>query len=186
MAEDINIFADHCVFIRSVYLHCEILFKYSTDKDKTRMSQVAPIFFGDLNAILREYIILAVCKITDPAQDNRKNDNHTIDYLIKHYDCRADVATAERLDRLCARIEAFRKKLLPARNKLIAHSDRKTIMEGTPLGATEPGEWDQFWHDLDDVVLIIQEKALVERCRITEVAMLSDADSLLRVIRDDN
>jgi hypothetical protein len=186
MPGDINIFADHCVFIRSVYRHLEILFVNSTENYKKRMLHIAQFFFEDLNNILVEYIILTVCKITDPAQDNRKNDNHTIDYLIKHYDCRADVATAERLDRLCARIKAFRKKLLPARNKLIAHSDRKTIMEGTPLGATEPGEWDQFWHDLDDVVLIIQEKALVERCRITEVAMLSDADSVLRVIRDDD
>ena len=32
-----------------------------------------------------EYMILQVCKITDPAQDFRKNDNHTIAFLLKNY-----------------------------------------------------------------------------------------------------
>jgi hypothetical protein len=36
----------------------------------------------DLNRVLNEYIILQVCKLTDPAHDIRNNDNHTIAFLL--------------------------------------------------------------------------------------------------------
>jgi hypothetical protein len=39
--EDIAIFANHCIFIRSIYLHGKILFEASTDEDKARMSLAA-------------------------------------------------------------------------------------------------------------------------------------------------
>ncbi len=75
--EDIAIFASHCVFMRSIYLRGTILFEASTDENKARMSRAAPIFVGDINKMFVEYMILQVYKITDPARDFRKNDNHT-------------------------------------------------------------------------------------------------------------
>jgi hypothetical protein len=73
--EDIVIFANHCVLVWSVYLHGEALFRYSSHADKGRMSRTAPVLFGDLNRMFNEYLILQVCKMTDPPQDFRKNDN---------------------------------------------------------------------------------------------------------------
>jgi hypothetical protein len=67
--EDIAIFANNCVFMRSIYLHGRTLFETSSVNDRTR---AAPTFFGDLNKMFVEYMILQVCKITDPAQDFRK------------------------------------------------------------------------------------------------------------------
>jgi hypothetical protein len=63
--------------MRSIYLHARILFEASAE-DTARMSRAAPTFFGDLNKMFVEYMILQVCKITDPARDFRKNDNHTV------------------------------------------------------------------------------------------------------------
>jgi len=152
--EDIAIFADHCVFMRSVYLHGRILFETSTGEDKARMSRAAPTFFGDMNRMFVEYMILQVCKITDPAQDFRKNDNHTISFLLRHYDLSADPATTQRLAQLDARLQAFRQMLLPARNKLISHSDRDAIMAGQALGGAPQSQWDEFWLNLQDDGLV--------------------------------
>jgi len=142
--EDIAIFANHCVFMRSIYLHGKILFEASTDEDNARMLRVAPTFFGDINKMFVEYMILQVCKITDPAQDFRKNDNHTIAFLLQHYDFSADPATMQRLAQCDGRLQAFRQKLLPARNKLISHSDRGAVLAGQALGGAPQNEWDEF------------------------------------------
>lgn len=181
--EDIAIFADHSVFMRSVYLHGRALFEASTDKEKARMSRAAPTFFGDLNSMFVEYTILQVCKITDPAQDFKKNDNHTIAFLTKHYDFSSDPAAAKRLAELDTRIQAFRAKLLPARNKLISHSDRATILAGQSLGGAPQRDWNQFWIDLQEVVEIIYKKVFGTTFHINGVAMLSDADGLLKALK---
>jgi len=181
--EDIAIFANHCVFMRSIYLHGKILFEASTEEDRARMSRAAPTFFGDINKMLVEYIILQVCKITDPAQDIRKNDNHTIAFLLQHYDFSADPATKQRLAQLDAQLRAFRQKLLPARNKLISHSDRDAILARQNLGGAPQSDWDHFWIDLQEVVCIIYEKVFGTPLHINGVAMLSDAHGLLKALK---
>jgi hypothetical protein len=181
--EDIAVFANHCVFMRSIYLHCKILFEVSTDEDKARMSRAAPIFFGDINKMFVEYMILQVCKITDPAHDFRKNDNHTIAFLLEHYDFSAAPTTMQRLAQLDALLQAFRQKLLPARNKLISHSDRGAILGGQNLGGASQSEWNEFWLNLQDVVFIIYEKVFGTPFYINGVARLSDADGLLKTLK---
>src|SRR5271166_3131119 len=86
--EDIAIFAENCVFMRSIYLHGQTLFDRSTADDKDRMARTANTLFGDLSRMFVEYMILQVCKITDPAKDARNNDNHTVAFLLQHYDPR--------------------------------------------------------------------------------------------------
>ncbi len=147
------------------------------------MSRAAPTFFGDLNRVFIEYMILQVCKITDPARDFRKNDNHTIAFLIQHYDFSADPVTLQLLVQLDASLQAFREKLLPARNKLISHSDRDAILAGQVLGAVTISEWDEFWLNLQEVVCIIYEKVFGTTFYINGVAMLSDADGLLKALK---
>ncbi len=130
-----------------------------------------------------EYMILQVCKITDPAQDFRKNDNHTIAFLLKHYDFSSDPTTNQRLNQLGGQIQAFRQMLLPARNKLISHYDRQAILAGQSLGAGPQSEWDEFWLDLQSVVWIIYEKVIGTPFQINGVAMLSDVDGLLKALK---
>ncbi|HXW72367.1 MAG TPA: hypothetical protein VEK34_13140 [Methylocella sp.] len=181
--EDIAIFAKHCVFMRSIYRHSRILFEESTEEDKACMSRTAPIFFGDLNKMFVEYIILQVCKITDPAKDLRKNDNHTIAFLLQHYDFSADDPMKQILEELDAQLQAFRGKLLPARNKLISHSDRDAILAGKALGGASQSEWNQFWLNLQEVICIIYKKVFGECFYINSVAMLSDAHKLLNALK---
>jgi hypothetical protein len=46
-------------------------------------------------------------------------------------------------------------ELLPARNKLISHSDRKSILDGFALGGAAEDEWDAFWRNLEEFVQTI-------------------------------
>ena len=144
MTEDIEIFANYCVFVRSIYLHARELFETSSNEDKALMKRTAGTFFGDLNRVLNEYVILQVCKITDPAHDVYNNDNHTIAFLLEHYDFSSDLPILNRLKELRASMQAFRKKIEPARHKLISHLDRATILASRPLGAATDEDWSRF------------------------------------------
>ncbi len=182
MPEDIEIFARQCVFMRSIYKHYQILFEQSSADDKSRMSRVAETFFGDVNRVFLEYIILQACKLTDPARDPRGNDNLTIAFLLTKYDFSAEHTTKARLDALNRQLQDFRAKLLPARNKLISHADRDANVAGSALGGASQHEWNQFWLDLQDVVCIIHEKAVGWRWYINGGSKLSDADQLLKAL----
>jgi hypothetical protein len=158
------------------------------------MSRVANIFFGDLSSMLRENIILQVCKITDPAKDAYGNDNLTIDFLLQHFvgsnsepsersslALEVEPATMQRLTELNNKLQDFRRKILPARNKLISHLDRETIRTGAPLGGVPDSEWNEFWSNLQDLVCIIYDKVVGERFYINTTR--SDADGLLNSLQ---
>lgn len=139
-AKDIEIFSDHCVFMRSVYLHARTLFETSTTDEKALMARAANTFFGDLSMVLTEHLILQVCKITDPARDFKKNENHTLALMLERFDFSSDPQISAQLGRLHDNIQAFSNKLRPARNKLISHSDKLSILASQPLGAATPQE----------------------------------------------
>jgi hypothetical protein len=64
----------------------------------------------------------------------------------------------QELTALNERLQAFRMRLKPARNKLISHLDRAAIRSGIVLGGVPENEWDEFWINLQDVVCIIFNK----------------------------
>jgi hypothetical protein len=147
------------------------------------MSGAAEILFGDLNRMFNEYLILQVCKITDPAKAVRKHDNHTVAFLLEHYDFASDPAAQRRLELLADQLHAFRKQVEAARNKFISHSDRTAILAGVVLGAAPQAAWDGFWRDLQEFVSIIHEKVVGTPFTITDVGMASDADGLLKALK---
>ena len=177
--DDITVFSENCVFVRSLYLHGKGLFERSTDNERRRMENAAPVFFGDLNRIIIKHVILEVCKMTDPAHDFRKNDNLTIAFLVEHYGLSEDM----RLAALVAGLDAFRQKVVAARNKIISHSDRLAIHAGTALGSVSDGDWNQFWLDLQDAVSIIHKHAHGSEFYINAVGGLSDVDGLHKALK---
>src|SRR5438067_10383220 len=46
--EEVKLFAEHCVYMRSVYEYARRLFSESTDAEHAAMKAVAPLFFEDL------------------------------------------------------------------------------------------------------------------------------------------
>ena len=181
--DDISIFINDCVFARSIYLHGLALFEQSTDRDKQRMSRTAEVLFGDLWQVIREYMILQVCKMTDPARDGRGNDNHTVAFLLEHYDFSSDPALNGRLTTLRAKLESFGAKLRPARNKLISHADRGARLAANPLGGVAQDDWNWFWLDLQDFICLVHLKVIGAPFYLNGVAALTDAHGLLKALK---
>jgi hypothetical protein len=125
--------------MRAVYQHYQILYENTDEREKHMMRQIAGRLFGDLNLILMEYIVLQVCKITDPAKQG-KYENHTIAFLLDRCDFGDDRAIVTRLHGLHENLLRFRTKLLDARNKLISHRDREAIIAGEALGGAHDEE----------------------------------------------
>jgi hypothetical protein len=181
LAQDVKILAGYCLFMRSIFLHNRILFEESTSQQKEIMSRVANIFFDDLSSMLRENIILQACRITDPAKDARGNDNLTIDFLLQHFV--GEPATKRRLDELNNKLQAFRLRILPARNKLISHLDSEAIRSGVPLGGVPDSEWNEFWLNLQDLVYILYDKVVGEPSPYINAVAQSDAGGLLHSLQ---
>ena len=69
-------FCDQCVWLRVVYNEYCILYD-SGQARRELLDEVAKNFFGDLNDILIEHILLNICKLTDPAR-SRQDENLTV------------------------------------------------------------------------------------------------------------
>lgn len=157
---DIRIFRTQSVYARAIFVHYRHLFESGAD-NAALLTTTAPIFFGDLCRALRAQIILEVCKLTDPAGSRRENENLTIELFVTRLDTK-DIGVANRLKEVSEQLHLFRKKIKPARDKLISHSDRASIRSGKPLGGVDIDAWDQFWQDLDLFVNILSCQYLGE------------------------
>jgi hypothetical protein len=180
--DDISIFADYAVYVRSVYMHGQTLCETADQADKDVMESAAPVFFGDLNKVLIEYVILQVCKITDLAKDIRGNENHTTEFFVASSDFSSEPDKANRLAELNKSMQVLRRKLKPARDKVISYLDRNAGLFKTIMGAASKDEWSQFWRDLDEFVAILYEKYvsspplhLLTVSGITDTTYLQDA-----------
>jgi hypothetical protein len=174
-------FSEHCVFIRSVYQFATRIWRDSEADERKVMESVARLFFEDIGKVLAEFLVTAACRITDPAIDSRGNENFTVELFVKSFE--AEPVTYKQLDELRQRMNLLRAKVLPARNKLGAHSDRNVIRSGEPLGAASWDEWDGFWSALQDFVRLLNEKMTGTPYEIDAGGVLGDAESLLRELR---
>ena len=171
LSKDIEFFIDHCLTTLSIYRHFQILF--GTKSHHELLHSIAPIFFNDLNLMMRKHIILQVCQITDPEKIGNKK-NLTIDYLVNY----SDEALRKNLEPIAKEIHNFTKKIKSARNKIIAHLDRDTILNGKYLGAANQNDWDKFWVDLEEFMKLLKENIIV--------GSLSDAGSLVECLKQSN
>jgi hypothetical protein len=181
--DEIQKFTNQCVDMRAIYVHARTLFETSDNDQKSLMFDTAPIFFRDLNIMFIEHIILQVCKITDPAKDNSKNENFTLEYFLTSLDFSSDTQTKDKLTNLYQGILEFRDKIKIARNKLISHSDRVAVLSGNSLGAAPTKDWDEFWLKLQDFIAILHQKVFGSPMYINGVGYLSDADNFLRAMK---
>ena len=81
------------------------------------LKESANLFFTDLNAILREYAILLVCRLTGPAKSFGKANLSTQRFTNLMRDSGCLTPEIEHLD---AALREHRELLKPARNKIIA------------------------------------------------------------------
>ena len=182
--DDVEAFRNFCVSLRSTFRHFQILFEEGADLRRELLQSVAPTFFGDINQMLIEHLILQICKITDP-EESFGRKNLTITFLVNNSDFSTAPGELERLNKLSDSMHAFRTKSVPARNRLIGHLDRHSVLDGKALGGADKEEWNQFWLDLQDFLHIMDTHYVdpAGHFYLNGVGYLSDADSLIKALK---
>ena len=94
--EDLQAFANSCVLLRSHWEHFRILFEGS-DLKRELLQTTAPTFFGDLNRLFIEHLVLHICRLTDNAQTMSRK-NLTVKFLIEHSDFSAALIWPQRFE----------------------------------------------------------------------------------------
>ena len=182
-ADDVRAFASACVYARCLYMHHQAIFE-DTPLGENPLRKLSPYFFGDLGWIFRESIILQVCKLTDPGVDGRGNENLTVKFLAANADFSSDPMDAAELQVREQSIQKFRSQLKSARDKIISHSDRKAILNGRPLGGTQPDAWMNFWLDLQVFVRLLWKHYVGDDgMYICAAAGVSDTVTLIQALR---
>jgi hypothetical protein len=179
--DEVKLFSEHCVYIRSVYVYARRLFSESSDAEQEAMKSVAPLFFEDLAQVFSEFIVSAACRVTDPWKDSRGKENFVVELFTNAF---ARIEPLNRqLTELQTNMEKHRSRIEKARHKLTAHADRETIKAGRPLGAATWSEWDQFWKDLGTFVSLVHEHVLGTPFDIRAAMVRGDAEMVLKKLQ---
>ena len=147
-------FCHQIVWLKQIYyIYCEL---FEDDNAKFLMQKTTPGFFADINKILIDYLLLEIAKLTDPAKSS-KVENFTVANLIESIDWPPDCL--KRIKKLNKTVLAFRKHIEPARNKLLAHYDKTTVISKKTLGAFPKGEDKKLLDALEQMCNIMHEAA---------------------------
>ena len=119
--EDVEAYRDSCVSLRSQWVHFTTLF-WGSKLKRELLQSIAPTFFADLHQMLKEHLVLHICRLTDEAQTMGRK-NLTAKFLIEHSDWSNAADTLAKLKPISDSIHNFRKRILPARKWFIAHHD---------------------------------------------------------------
>jgi hypothetical protein len=180
-SKDVRDFLGHCSYIKSLYTLAMRIWRDSDDTERGLMESVSPSFVLDFGQVISEYLVLAACRITDAANDGKKNENFTVEFFVNCFPPNSQ--TFQTLEDLRRTMDGFRKKILPARHKIVAHADRAAIRKGEPLGAAEWKEWEHFWSALKTFVNVLNERALGTPYDIDIAGVRGDAEMLLKALR---
>ena len=172
-------FPDQCIWLQCCYnTYCEL---FESDKETTRILQdAANIFFHDLNTIFIEYIILEVCKITDPSESAERTNltveglNGELLVLGLMIDEMADYANG---------LLRYRELVKEARNKMISHLDRNTILAGLELGEHSREEVSRFFECLYGYVDAVGTVVGIGPLDFKTTSGKGDALGLVRALR---
>jgi hypothetical protein len=130
---------------------------FENEQSQILMEKTASSFFAALNTILQNYLLLEFAKITDPAETYKK-ENFTVDNLIESINWPQDIRN--RLTSLNDKTKEFRTFILAARHKLLAHTDKETVLANESIGGFPQGGDETFLRTLQEVCDITHEACL--------------------------
>jgi len=135
-------FRDHCIIIRRDYNTYYQLFFSDSDE---LLKKVAGHFFNDISEIMLRDWILQVCKLMDrKAFKVGGLEFETISVELINSRLKDVGAFTDGLRELSKAILSYGKKLIPARNKRIAHLDKEYAFSDEMLGVTSVEELEEF------------------------------------------
>jgi hypothetical protein len=114
-----------------------------------RMERTALAFFQNLNRILMGYFLLEVTKLTDPATSVGKKENLTLANLIETVEWPSD--RLKEIEQINTQVQSFRKYIKPARDTILAHYDKTTVLSGKSLGAFPEGKDEELLAALEQI-----------------------------------
>jgi DNA-binding XRE family transcriptional regulator len=171
-------FCDSCIWAWTVFDQYRKLYEYHQLR-LALYDKVAKNFFGDLQSIFIDYVLLQFTKVTDQAM-TMGNANLTTFYLLEKLSWPDTVR--DRLKVLNDRLLSFRRHIVDARRKVIAHTDLKTNLHGTIVGAFPAGSDQGFLQDLQEFANIAHEHAVGGPYPIDAVTQY-DADDLVTALK---
>lgn len=135
-------------------------------------------FLNRLSAITQEYCLQQLVKLHDrPAQHGR--DNLTISYVIERGDW--DTTTLAELQRLRHSLDELVEHIRPARNRILAHNDRDTIIGGESLGGFRVGQDDAYFVTLQRFVDLVHDRVVGGPYPFDDFAAV-DADAFIEAV----
>ena len=176
----VEAFCEECVWARSIRTHFATLFEFNEPR-RELLSEVANIFFHDLNRIFIDYILLQQCKLTDPASSGKDKDNLTTNYILE---LEWSDQTRQILSARNAELMEFRGKIVDARRKLIAHLDLSARLQPLGLGEFSEMEEARFWSALQEFVNVAHSEAIGGPYEIEAAMQDGDVESLIHCLKE--
>lgn len=130
---------------------------FEDSKAQKLMDVLAKDFFLRFNYIIVDYLLLEFAKLADPAFSKISGrENFTLSNLIETIDWSAK--NLVEIKEIVNEAIAFTKKVLPARHKLLAHNDKKSILSKARLGGFPKGEDKKYLENLEKLCNIMHEE----------------------------
>lgn len=172
-------FREQCIWLQTCYNIYAALFE-SEKSTKDLLSSTAPLFFHDLNLVLVEYCLLQVCRLTDPPRSVSR-DNLTVKNLNKMLQAKG-LLTAE-ISRASDGLAHYRSLINESRNWIVSHADKRTMLQGLPIGAHSATDVAAFFNDLYTYVDAVGQAVGVGPLDFRVTSGPGDVLDLLRFLR---
>jgi|CXWL01.1.fsa_nt_gi hypothetical protein len=179
LQESFFAFREQCIWLRICYNTYWTLYE-SGQETKELLETSASLFFGDLNRILIEYILLQACKITDP-EDTRGRKNLTVEHL--NTALRVASRMTDEITRLSDDLFHYRHAVKAARDRLISHLDKDAILAGRPIGEHAQEEVTAFFESLSGYVNAVGEAVEVGPLDFKTTAGAGDVLDLIEALK---
>jgi hypothetical protein len=176
----IEAFCDECVWTRAVRNHYATLYERNPRRQEL-LSEVANMFFADLNLLFIDYLLLQFCRLTDPASLGKDRNNLTTNYIIG---LEWKTETRKGLNTKNDELMKFRSSIIEARNKLIAHLDVNARLAQTRLGAFSGDDEAAFWATLQEFVNLAHSEAVGGPFEIDAAMPDGDAENLVHSLKE--
>jgi len=145
LQKEVELFREEAIWLQNCQIIASRLFDAS-DETTALLRNTADLFFRDLSIIMVDYLILLIGRITDSAQFG-KNSNLSVNYITNSL---ADKGLANvQIEELTQKLNGYRAEHLnDARNKIVSHADKTTLLAGKTLGAHPKEEALNFFSNL--------------------------------------
>jgi hypothetical protein len=168
------------VWVRSVFDTRNVLLS-AEPTSPNPIASFAPDFFDDLTWIFTEYWILIVCRLTDPAESNGR-ENLTAELIVQQTNtlklCTAEIRASAQV------LQEYRSVLNKVRHRHVAHMDKKEALD--PLDSTQrkTGNVDEFLLHLQLFNDLVSDVLGEGRLDFKKMRTTTDVQRVVSVLRD--